>query len=273
MRSDPPAATTAFDPTSDEDLRLLFASIPGSVLVVDPDGHILDINRVGSGTDRAQLIGMSVFGFVSPEQHHVIRAGLDQAIQTGKPSAYEIAGPAAHGQQGWYMTDVAPLYRGGALIGLALVNRDISDRKRLEEEAAAASVAFRALSVPILQVWDGVVALPVIGAIDEARAAHMMERLLDEIVRSQARTAILDLTGADEVDAATAGHLLRLVRAAALLGSRCLVSGVAPRVARTMIQLSLGLEALETFATLRDALRRALELAAADSPPPRRGAR
>lgn len=273
MSSDPPPATAAFDPTSDEDLRLLFASIPGVVLVVDPEGRILDINNVALPEARARVIGMSALDFVSPDQRLVVRAGLDQAIRTGKPASYEVFRVEEHGKQTWYMTDVAPLFRGGALIGLVLVNRDITDRKRLEEQAEAASAAFRALSVPILQVWEGVVALPVIGAVDEARAAQMMERLLDEIVRSQARTAILDLTGVAEVDAATADHLLRLVRAAALLGSRCLVSGVAPRVAQTMTELALGLEVLETFATLRDALRHALELAEPDRPPRRRGAR
>ena len=100
-------------------------------------------------------------------------------------------------------------------------------------------------------------------ALDAARAAHVMETLLHAIARDRARAAILDLTGVEEVDVATAGHLLRIARSISLLGSRCLVSGISPRIAQTMTSIGIGAEGFATFGTLEDALRHAIHGAGA----------
>lgn len=126
----------------------------------------------------------------------------------------------------------------------------------LEEEKLRRAI--RSLSTPILRIWKGVLALPVIGAVDGARAAQMMERLLEEITRTRSRIAILDLTGAEVMDARAADDLLRLVRAAGLLGSRCLISGISPGMASTLIGLGVNLAELSTFGTLEAALRHAI---------------
>ncbi|MDI1483535.1 GAF domain-containing protein [Polyangium sp. y55x31] len=113
----------------------------------------------------------------------------------------------------------------------------------------------RTLSTPLLDVWDGVVAMPVLGALDESRAARAMEVLLGTITQRAVRCAILDLTGVASVDAVTAEHLLRLVRAVELLGARALIVGIQPEVARTIVSLGIGLGRVETRATLKDALQ------------------
>jgi anti-anti-sigma factor len=113
------------------------------------------------------------------------------------------------------------------------------------------------MSTPIIQAWEGVLVLPIVGSLDRGRASQVMERLLAEIVRTQSRFAVLDLTGVDAIDTSTVGHLLEIVRAVSLLGSRCLVSGISPAIAQTMVGLG-GAESLTTFAQLEDALRHAL---------------
>lgn len=125
------------------------------------------------------------------------------------------------------------------------------------EERRLAEANLRALSTPILKLWDRVLALPVIGVISEARAAQMMELLPREVVASRALFAILDLTGVERVDAQTASHLLQIVRTVKLLGSRCVLSGISPRIARAMVMLNvpMGEDGLTTFGTLQDALR------------------
>ncbi|WP_394823613.1 STAS domain-containing protein [Pendulispora albinea] len=118
--------------------------------------------------------------------------------------------------------------------------------------------SIRAMSTPILQLWEGVLALPVIGLVDNARANQMMESLLEAIVKTQARFTILDLTGVDSMDTSAADHLLKVVRAARLLGTQCVISGISPDMAQTIVGLELDLAELSSFSTLESALRYAL---------------
>ena len=119
-------------------------------------------------------------------------------------------------------------------------------------------LALRKLTSPILHVWDGVLAMPVFGAIDEARASSMTSTLLDAVTRGGIRVSVIDLTGLDDVDAATLEHIVRMVRAVTLLGSRCLVSGISPGVASAIVSLGVDVTQLHTFATLSAALGHAL---------------
>ncbi|WP_437294400.1 AAA family ATPase [Sorangium sp. So ce426] len=112
-----------------------------------------------------------------------------------------------------------------------------------------------ALSAPILQVWDGVLAVPLIGALDGERASELMQSLLDAVSRGDVRFALLDITGVETIDEAVADHLVRIMRAVELLGVRPIVTGIRPAVARTMTSLDVDLRSLGTHATLRDALK------------------
>jgi rsbT co-antagonist protein RsbR len=149
----------------------------------------------------------------------------------------------------------------GAPDAFATVARDLTNQKELE---ASLRDAIRSLSTPILAIWPGVLALPVIGRVDTNRASQMMESLLDAIVKTRCRVAILDLTGAAEISASTVEHILQMVSAAALLGSLCVLSGVSASVARTIVELDLELDLdvleLRAFARLEEALRYAIEV-------------
>jgi len=151
-------------------------------------------------------------------------------------------------------------------VALERVRKEVEERAATERELrekldviARQDEAIRALSTPIIEVWDGTLALPVIGTVDRSRAARMTLALLDAIAAKQAEFAILDLTGVTTVDEETANHLLDIAKAASLLGSDCLVSGVAPAVARTLVELgAIEGATFKTFATLQSALRHAL---------------
>lgn len=135
---------------------------------------------------------------------------------------------------------------------------EIQERRAAEEALRTQREALMAVSTPIIQVWDGVIAVPIIGSIDAGRASQMMDRLLAEISRTRSGHAILDLTGVDGVDDSTAQHLLGMIRAAALLGSHCLLSGISPRIAQVFVGLGVSMDKLQTFGTLQQALRFAL---------------
>ncbi|MDI3290154.1 STAS domain-containing protein [Polyangium sp. 15x6] len=146
-------------------------------------------------------------------------------------------------------------------VALERVRKEVEERAETEKELrdkldliARQEEAIRALSTPIIEVWDGVITLPLMGVVDSQRAAETMERLLEAIVRKNARNAIIDLTGVDVIDTSTADHILRLVRAAELLGARCVITGIRPAVAQTMVSIGIDLSKLVTLASLRDGL-------------------
>jgi len=115
------------------------------------------------------------------------------------------------------------------------------------------------LSTPVVKLWDGILAVPLIGTLDSARTQIVMESLLETIVRESAPIAIIDITGVPTVDTLVAQHLLQTVAAARLMGADCFISGVRPQIAQTIVYLGLDLSAITTKATLADAFRLALQ--------------
>lgn len=114
------------------------------------------------------------------------------------------------------------------------------------------------LSTPVVKLWDDVVALPLVGTLDSRRAMVVMESLLSRIGESGARIAILDITGVNTVDTLVAQHLIKTVTAARLMGAECVLSGIRPQIAQTLVQLGVNLGDVETRATLADAFAAAL---------------
>ena len=115
------------------------------------------------------------------------------------------------------------------------------------------------LSTPVVTLWDGVLALPLIGTLDSARTQVVMENLLQRIVDSGAAIAIIDITGVPTVDTVTAQHLLKTVAAARLMGADCIISGIRPQIAQTIVHLGVELGTVVTKATLADAFAIALK--------------
>ena len=114
------------------------------------------------------------------------------------------------------------------------------------------------LSTPVVTLWDGVLALPIIGTLDSARTQVVMESLLQRVVESGASIAIIDITGVPTVDTLTAQHLLKTVAAARLMGADCIISGIRPQIAQTIVHLGVDLGTVVTKATLADAFAVAL---------------
>jgi rsbT co-antagonist protein RsbR len=114
------------------------------------------------------------------------------------------------------------------------------------------------LSTPVIQLWDGILALPLIGTLDSSRTQVVMESLLQQIVATRSPIAILDITGVPTVDTLTAQHLLKTVAATRLMGAECIISGIRPQIAQTIVHLGVSLGDIITKASLADAFRLAL---------------
>ena len=168
----------------------------------------------------------------------------------------------------------------GAVSGAMLVLRDVTaafremaERRMLEQELQARAdelalvevdrrslvarlrQAVDALSTPLLEISEQVLALPIVGELDERRASLTTERLLEEVVRRRCRGVIIDITGVEAIDLAAAQHLLQMIRAVELLGAQCVVSGVGPAVAQALVDTGVELKRLRTSRVLRTALQ------------------
>jgi rsbT co-antagonist protein RsbR len=115
------------------------------------------------------------------------------------------------------------------------------------------------LSTPVVELWDGILGLPLIGTLDSARTQIVMQNLLEAIVSKSADLAIIDITGVPTVDTLVAQHLLKTVAAARLMGADCIISGIRPQIAQTIIHLGVDLSGVLTKATLADAFQLALK--------------
>jgi rsbT co-antagonist protein RsbR len=122
------------------------------------------------------------------------------------------------------------------------------------------------LSTPVVQLWEGILALPLIGTLDSTRTSVVMETLLQSIVDTHSELAIIDITGVPTVDTLVAQHLLKTVAAARLMGADCIISGIRPQIAQTMVHLQIDLSTVTTKATMAEALRFALNRNSGASP-------
>jgi rsbT co-antagonist protein RsbR len=152
-----------------------------------------------------------------------------------------------------------------AQLGTIAAQRALLDEREQQQQIMlttihAQSASIRELSVPIIEVEDRIVALPVIGTIDEARAREIMESVLTHVVEHRSRHVILDLTGVGAIDAATANRIAEVVRGVRLLGARCVLSGLGPTTAEALVAPDVDLRAIATFRSLKEALRDALRL-------------
>jgi rsbT co-antagonist protein RsbR len=120
------------------------------------------------------------------------------------------------------------------------------------------ATAMLELSTPVVRLWDGIIAVPLVGTLDSARTQLVMEKLLDTLVATGADHAVIDITGVATVDTEVAQHLLKTVSAARLLGAECTISGIRPQVAQTIVSLGIEFGDVATKATLADALAGAL---------------
>jgi PAS domain S-box-containing protein len=249
------SARIAFE--SDARFRLLVEHAADMLFVHDKSGTILECNRAAS---RELLVSSED---LIAKNLAEIRQGVtaeDMAregalLEVGEPRTIDTVFLRADGTTFPAQMRTVLFEHAGKQIAISSA-RDVTEQKR---SADLLEAALAAMSTPIIEVWERMVALPVIGIVDRERAGRMMLTLLDTIAEKQAEFAILDLTGVTAVDAETANHLLDIARAASLLGSDCLVSGISPAVARTLVDLGSNETAtFRTFATLESALRHAL---------------
>lgn len=180
--------------------------------------------------------------------------------------------------QEMFATDQAT--RADLAAAMHRLQREIEERKTAEQKLLEQlefikqqEAAIQELATPILKVWDNILAIPLIGVVNHQRAALMMERILPEISRSRSQYLILDLTGVELIDTSTAEYVVKLVRAAELLGGRSVITGIRPAVAQTIVSLGIDLTRVLTAGDLQKGLRQCMEWSSAAAGNEKAGAR
>jgi len=248
--------------------RMLDAITDYEVIRLDADGMI---RSWSPGAERLkQYTAEEVIG------HHVSMFRLEEDLHNGLPER-ELASAARIGRlesEGWRLrkdgirfwasTIVSPINdESGELTGYVSVGRDLSEKRAQEQLVQRQQEEILELSTPVIQVWDKVLVLPIIGTLDSARAARLTEGLLERIAVEQAEVAILDVSGVPAVDTEVAQHLLKTVEAARLMGAVSVLSGVRPETAQAIVHLGIDLGTLRSRSNLKEALQLALTLVGA----------
>ncbi|MDW8215351.1 MAG: PAS domain S-box protein [Roseiflexaceae bacterium] len=272
---DPVAMTGTFEDLTaelqrEERLRLFEALVenaPDAIGVADFKGDIIYANaayKTLTGYGDA-LLGMNGFDYILDEDRQAAQATLAQ-LAKGKPAFLEVR---IRRKDGSIVPVAATMYVQMSphdrlqIIGFL---RDISAQKRAEEERFALQqqvieaqrAAIRELSTPLIPISETAVIMPLVGAINSARAQQIIETLLEGVADHRAEMAIVDITGVQVVDTQVANALVRAAQAVRLLSAQVVLTGIKPQVAQTLVQLGVSLEGIRTTGTLQTGVRLAL---------------
>jgi PAS domain S-box-containing protein len=256
--------------------KMLDAITDYEVIRVDPDGVVQSWNP---GAQRLkqyrgdEVIGRHVSMFYTAEDARSGQADREMSAAQ-RAGRYETEGWRVRkdGTKFWASVIISPIRDdAGDLVGYVKVSRDLTERREQEQLLARQRDEILELSTPVIQVWDKVLVLPIIGTLDSLRASRLTESLLERIAENQAEVVILDVSGVPAIDTDVAQHLLKTVEAARLMGSMSVLSGVRPETAQAIVHLGIDLRGLRSRTTLQDALQVALRLVGTTSEPDRVG--
>lgn len=251
--------------------ELIDAMTDTEVIRLGVDGTIQSWNRGAHGLKgytAEETIGRPVTLFYTEEDRASNQATreLDAALRTGR---YETEGWRVRkdGSRFWASVVIQPLMAAdGSHNGFVKITRDLSARRDAEQRLQRQRDEILELSTPVIQVWEKVLVLPLIGTLDSNRAARLTEGLLNRIAETQAEAVIIDVSGVPTIDTQVAQHLIKTVQAAGLMGTSSILCGVRAETAQAMVHLGIELGQLRSRNTLRDALQLAIRLVSADDP-------
>lgn len=236
-----------------------------AVILLDREGTVRSWNRGAellTGYTPTEVLGKPVSSLYMEDD---VRAGtatteLEVALKNGR---YEFEGWRVRrgGARFWANIVFTPAKDDdGQHIGFVMVARDLTERNERQLQLERQRDEILELSTPVIQVWERVLALPIIGTLDSQRAARLTESLLQKIALEEAEFVIVDISGVPAIDTQVAQHLLKTVQGARLMGAESIISGVRPETAQAMVHLGIEMGNLRSRATLRDALQLALRL-------------
>lgn len=240
---------------------------PAFISRLTPDGRVLYANTTCErvlGYTAEEMVGQYLLPLLYPgELMRPVEEYMRRAAEGKDVRDYELAIRTRTGELRTLAWNSANRFGpDGALLEVVSLGIDVTERRRSEAEQqrlqeeliAMQAAALEEMSTPLIPITDGVVVMPLIGAIDGPRVRRIMETLLSGIVESRASTAILDITGVTMIDAGVADALLNAAKAVRMLGARVILTGISPEVAQTLVRLGTDLEGIVTRGTLQSGI-------------------
>jgi rsbT co-antagonist protein RsbR len=245
-------------------LNSLLKHMPENVYFKDIKSRFIRVskaftNYLGFDSDK-EMLGKTDFDIFDEEHARPAFEDEKKIMETGEPLQKEEKEVYPDGSEKWVETTKVPRYdEKGNIVGTFGISRDITEKKLWEEQREEKLEAQREelieLSTPVIDVWDGVLTVPILGSLDSERASRVSEALLTEIVEKRAGVAIIDISGISAVDSAVADRLIRTAKAVRLVGAEAILTGVGVEIAQTIADLGIDMEGLKTMSTLKDGLR------------------
>ena len=237
-----------------------------AIILLDKEGKVLTWNSAAQrlkGWDAEEIVGQHFSRFYPPEdiQKGKTERELKEATENGR---FEDEGWRVRkdGTRFWANVVITALRdKKGQLQGFGKITRDMTQVRSNEETLRRQTQEILEMAtVPVVQVWEGILLVPIIGTLDSQRTQHLMERLLHRVTETSSPVAILDITGVPTIDSQTAQHLIETVSAVRLLGAEVILTGVRPMIAQTLVHLGIDLANVITRSSLSSGLRMALSL-------------
>ncbi len=245
-------------------LDALLEHIPDRIYFKDKESRFLDVSKSkaeGTGLKREEFKGKTDFDFFSEEEAKVMSEDEMKIMETGESVVDKVQKiEMSDGKERWFSQTKVPFFdKNGNIMGTLGITRDVTSVKTLElekqEKIEAQKEELLELSTPVINVWEGILTVPILGALDSERASRISEALLTEIVEKRAAAAIIDISGISAVDSAVADRLIRTAKAVRLVGAEAVLTGVGIEIAQTIADLGIDMGGLKTMSTLADGLR------------------
>lgn len=237
--------------------------IPTPVMAVDRDFKLIFMNRAGCqflGKKFEEIKGSYCYSVFNSVHCQTPECRMKQVMEGG--GSCTVRNEMKINERTVHIEYTAASLKDddGNIIGGLEYILDITERVRQEQKLREQSRTIMEISTPAIKLWDRIVVLPVVGVVDSVRAQQMMNTMLQKISETSSKVIILDIQGVAAVDTAVANHLIKIAKATKLMGCRCIISGISPAVAQTLVQLGIDLGEITTNSTLEDALSDAFTL-------------
>lgn len=243
-----------------ERIAMALEVIPNAALVMNKEGRIVAVNSrflEVFGYEESELVGSEIEKLVPERFRGKHPHNRNSFFHDPRPremgAGRDLTGLRKNGKEFPIEIGLKPFETPDGMVAMATII-DITERKRLEDLVKRQQEDLMELSTPVIHLWEGILVLPIVGTLDSERSRVMVEQLLQALADSASSIAIVDISGVPTVDTLVAQHLMKAIDASRLMGAECIISGIRPEIANTIVNLGLDLSRVKTKASMSRAL-------------------